>query len=167
MQCFGKSAELDDSKHFDKWCHEQRNREWVVYAKRPFAGPEAVLAYLSRYTHRVAITNSRLTALTDQHVSFTYKDYLVKGRTKAKTMQLDTLEFMRRFMLHVLPSGFHRIRHYGLLASPAKLTLARRLLELPQPETKATPSNEEDDTAPFHCQTSQSAMTITAVRQPL
>lgn len=167
LQCFGKLAELDDPKRFDKWCHEQRNREWVVYAKRPFAGPEAVLAYLSRYTHRVAIANSRLTEFTDQHVSFTYKDYRMKGRMKPKTMQLDTLEFMRRFMLHVLPSGFHRIRHYGLLASHAKLALARRLLDMPLPETKATPSSEKEDTAPFHCQTCQSAMTITAVRQPI
>jgi hypothetical protein len=138
-----------------------------VYAKRPFAGPEAVLAYLSRYTHRVAIANSRLTEFTDQHVSFTYKDYRMKGRMKPKTMQLDTLEFMRRFMLHVLPSGFHRIRHYGFLASPTKLALARRLLDMPLPETKATPSSEKEDTAPFHCQTCQSAMTMTAVRQPI
>lgn len=167
LQYFGKLAELDDPKRFDKWSHEQRSREWVVYAKRPFAGPEAVLAYLSRYTHRVAIANSRLTEFNDQHVSFTYKDYRMKGRMKPKTMQLDTLEFMRRFMLHVLPSGFHRIRHYGLLASHAKLTLARRLLDMPQPEKEVTPSSDEEDTAPFHCRTCQSAMTITAVSQPL
>jgi hypothetical protein len=91
----------------------------------------------------------------------------MKGRMKPKTMQLDTLEFMRRFMLHVLPSGFHRIRHYGLLASHAKLTLARRLLDMPQPEKEVTPSSDEEDTAPFHCRTCQSAMTITAVSQPL
>jgi hypothetical protein len=138
-----------------------------VYAKRPFAGPEAVLAYLSRYTHRVAIANSRLTEFNDQHVSFTYKDYRMKGRMKPKTMQLDTLEFMRRFMLHVLPSGFHRIRHCGLLASRTKLALARRLLDMPEPETTPTTTSEKEDTAPFNCLTCQSAMTITAVRQPL
>jgi hypothetical protein len=98
-----------------------------VYAKRPFAGPEAVLAYLSRYKHRVAIANSRLTECSDQHLSFTYKDYRMKGRINAKTMQLDTMEFMRRFMLHVLPSGFHRIRHYGLLASHKKGYLSKAL----------------------------------------
>ena len=94
-----------------------RQCEWVVYAKRPFAGPEAVLAYLSRYTHRVAISNSRLVALDDRGVTFRWKDYRAEGRTRYKTMTLQTEEFMRRFLLHVLPSGFHRIRHYGLLAN--------------------------------------------------
>ena len=85
--------------------------------KRPFAGPEQVLAYLSRYTHRVAIANSRLVELTDEHVVFRWKDYRAKGRTKAKVMRLSPAEFMRRFLMHVLPDGFHRIRHYGLLAN--------------------------------------------------
>ncbi len=94
-----------------------RQCEWVVYAKRPFAGPEAVLAYLSRYTHRVAISNSRLVAVDDRGVTFRWKDYREHGRTRYKTMTVATDEFMRRFLLHVLPSGFHRIRHYGLLAN--------------------------------------------------
>ncbi len=99
--------------HLAPW----RKREWVVYAKRPFAGPEQVLAYLSRYTHRVAIGNSRLVQLTDEHVAFRWKDYRAKGRSKAKIMRLSPAEFMRRFLMHVLPDAFHRIRHYGLLAN--------------------------------------------------
>lgn len=94
-----------------------RKQEWVVYAKRPFAGPQAVLAYLSRYTHRVAISNSRLVAMDERGVTFCWKDFRAKGRTRHKTMTLEPHEFMRRFLLHVLPGGFHRIRHYGLLAN--------------------------------------------------
>ena len=103
----------------------------MVYAKRPFAGPQAVLAYLSRYTHRVAISNSRLLALDERGVTFRWKDYRAKGKTRHKTMTLAPEEFMRRFLLHVLPGGFHRIRHYGLLANggrKANLELARTLL---------------------------------------
>jgi hypothetical protein len=113
-----------------------RQCEWVVYAKRPFAGPEAVLAYLSRYTHRVAISNSHLVALDDRGVTFRWKDYRAHGRTRYKTMTLAAEEFMRRFLLHVLPSGFHRIRHYGLLANPKRkhnIEAARALLHQPQP----------------------------------
>jgi hypothetical protein len=108
----------------------------VVYAKRPFAGPEQVLAYLSRYTHRVAISNSRLVALDDRRVTFRWKDYRVDGRTRHKVMTLRTEEFMRRFLLHVLPSGFHRIRHYGFLANAnrkAQIATARELLCQPEP----------------------------------
>jgi len=111
--------------------------EWIVYAKRPFSGPEQVLAYLSRYTHRVAISNSRLVALDDRGVTFRWKDYRAKGRTRYKTMTLATPEFMRRFLLHVLPSGFHRIRHYGLLANGSRadnLAKARALLNVPKPD---------------------------------
>ena len=107
--------------------------EWVVYAKRPFAGPQRCLAYLSRYTHRVAISNSRLVAMDDAGVSFRWKDYRAKGETRHKTMTLDPDEFMRRFLLHVLPSGFHRIRHYGLMANNARkenLARARELLQV-------------------------------------
>ena len=105
---------------FAQWLAPLRNTEWVVYAKRPFAGPQAVLAYLSRYTHRVAISNRRLVAFDQRGVTFRWKDYRAKGRTRYKTMTLATDEFMRRFLLHVLPSGFHRIRHYGLLANAAR-----------------------------------------------
>ena len=111
-----------------------RQCEWVVYAKRPFSGPEAVLAYLSRYTHRVAISNSRLVACDERGVTFRWKDYRSHGHTRYKTMTLMTEEFMRRFLLHVLPSGFHRIRHYGLLANANRKThiaTAREVLHQP------------------------------------
>ena len=102
------------------WLAPLRACEWVVYAKRPFAGPAAVLAYLSRYTHRVAISNQRLLALDERGVTFRWKDYRATGTTRYKTMTLGADEFMRRFLLHVLPGGFHRIRHYGLLANAGR-----------------------------------------------
>ena len=107
----------------------------MVYAKRPFAGPEQVLAYLGRYTHRVALANSRLTQLADGQVSFTWKDYRHEGKTKVMTLAAD--EFIRRFLLHAVPDGFHRIRHVGLLANghrTAKLALCRTLLAALPPE---------------------------------
>jgi hypothetical protein len=117
LQFFGEHAALQDAKAFRDWLAPMRRQEWVVYAKRPFAGPQAVLAYLSRYTHRVAIANSRLVTMDPSGVTFRWKDYRAKGRTRHKTMTLQPQEFMRRFLLHVLPTGFHRIRHYGLLAN--------------------------------------------------
>ena len=111
---------LADATAFAEWLAPLRKCEWVVYAKRPFAGPAAVLAYLSRYTHRVAIANSRLIALDERGVTFSWKDYRAKGKTRHKTMTLSPDEFMRRFLLHVLPGGFHRIRHYGLIANAGR-----------------------------------------------
>jgi hypothetical protein len=131
LQFFGDYAQLADRAAFAQWLAPLRASEWFVYAKRPFAGPEAVLAYLSRYTHRVAISNQRLLAFDGQRVSFRWKDYRQKGRTRYKAMTLESSEFMRRFLLHVLPAGFHRIRHYGLLANPvrrANLVKIRTLL---------------------------------------
>ncbi len=126
LKFFGEHTALADAKVFSDWLVPLRQHEWVVYAKAPFAGPAAVLTYLSRYTHRVAIANSRLIALDDQGVTFTYKDYRAKGRCRYKRMTLPVEEFMRRFLLHVLPHGFHRIRHYGLLANAARVdNLAR------------------------------------------
>jgi hypothetical protein len=119
----------------------------VVYAKRPFGGPQAVLAYLSRYTHRVAIANSRLIACDRTGVTFRWKDYRADGRDRQKVMTLATAEFIRRFLIHVLPHGFHRIRHYGLLASGTRadnIARARRLLA--QPETGDTSCAEATDT---------------------
>jgi len=114
----------------------------VVYAKEPFAGPRQVLRYLSRYTHRIAISNRRLVAADEKGVAFKYKDYRIDGPARYKTMTLATNEFIRRFLIHVLPKGFHRIRHYGLLASgnrAANIAHARELLAVPsrpkQPET--------------------------------
>jgi hypothetical protein len=139
LQFFGAHAALADASVFADWLAPLRQCEWVVYAKRPFAGPEAVLAYLARYTHRVAIANSRLVALDEHGVTFKWKDYRAKGRTKYKTMKLSTGEFMRRFLLHVLPIGFHRIRHYGLIANAGRrdnLAKVRHLLNV---------SSEADD----------------------
>jgi hypothetical protein len=133
LQFFGEYAHLADASAFVDWLAPLKQCEWVVYAKRPFAGPEAVLAYLSRYTHRVAIANSRLIALDERGVTFRWKDYRAKGKMRHKTMTLSTDEFMRRFLLHVLPSGFHRIRHYGLLANGGRrdhLARARELLQV-------------------------------------
>ena len=146
LKFFGEYAGLTEASAFSRWLAPLQSCEWVVYAKRPFTGPEAVLAYLSRYTHRVAISNRRLVAMNDDGVSFRWKDYRAKGRTHHKTMTLASEEFMRRFLLHVLPSGFHRIRHYGLLANAGRrenLAKARALLNVPPPESV---SNE---TAPF------------------
>jgi hypothetical protein len=142
LQFFGEYIDLADAEAFADWLMPLRQCEWVVYAKRPFAGPEAVLAYLSRYTHRVAISNSRLVTADDRGVTFRWKDYRAHGRTRYKTMTLATEEFMRRFLLHVLPSGFHRIRHYGLLANAKRklnIATARKLLHQPVPVPTANP----------------------------
>jgi hypothetical protein len=136
LQFFGEHAGLAAYGAFSRWLAPLRQCEWVVYAKRPFAGPGAVLAYLSRYTHRVAISNGRLIGLDERGVTFRWKDYRAKGRTRYKAMTLDAGEFMRRFLLHVLPGGFHRIRHYGFLANcnrSAHLAPARQLLHVPPP----------------------------------
>jgi len=132
LQFFGESAHLADAAAFADWLAPLKKCEWVVYAKRPFAGPSAVLAYLSRYTHRVAIANSRLMALDERGVTFRWKDYRTKGKTRHKTMTLTTDEFIRRFLLHVLPSGFHRIRHYGLLANGGRRELLAQVHKLLQ-----------------------------------
>jgi hypothetical protein len=142
LQFLGHHLDLADTGAFADWLAPMRQCEWVVYAKPPFAGPEAVLAYLSRYTHRVAISNSRLVAFDDRGVTFRWKDYREHGRTRYKTMTLATAEFMRRFLLHVLPSGFHRIRHYGLLANARRkenIHTARELLHQPAPPPAAEP----------------------------
>ncbi|EGV18487.1 IS91 family transposase [Thiocapsa marina] len=139
---FGEQAHLAAPEAFTAWLTPLRRQEWVVYAKAPFAGPEAVLGYLSRYTHRVAIANSRLIADDDQGITFTWKDYRASGRHRRKRMTLAPEEFMRRFLLHVLPSGFHRIRHYGLLANAARvrnLEHARALLITPTNPVLAVP----------------------------
>ena len=116
-----------------------KRKRWFVYTKPPFAGPEAVLAYLARYTHRVAISNSRLIALDERGVTFRYKDYRRNGPARYCTMTLSADEFIRRFLLHVLPKGFHRIRHYGLLASAgckANIARAKELIAAPMPQVE-------------------------------
>jgi len=123
-----------------------KRKKWFVYAKPPFAGPEAVLAYLARYTHRVAISNSRLVSLDAHGVRFRYKDYRRNGRARFGTMTLMPNEFIRRFLLHVLPQGFHRIRHYGLLASATcKANVARAKELIAAPLASIDPSTEHDD----------------------
>jgi hypothetical protein len=172
LQFFGEHAGLAEAKAFGKLLASLRTCEWVVYAKRPFAGPEAVLAYLSRYTHRVAISNRRLVAMNDTGVSFRWKDYRAKGRTRHKTMTLAPAEFMRRFLLHVLPTGFHRIRHYGLLANAGRrenLARVRALLDVPPPE----PVSDETAFLPaptFVCRCCGATMRIVEIvmrRQPI
>jgi Putative transposase len=151
LKVFGEHVDLSDADAFADWLSPLRQCEWVVYAKRPFAGPEAVLAYLSRYTHRVAISNSRLIAHDDRRVTFRWKDYREHGRTRHKTMTLQTEEFMRRFLLHVLSSGFHRIRHYGLLANANRrrdIPAVRELLHQPAPRPAA---EAEDGSADHRC----------------
>jgi hypothetical protein len=142
LRFFAEYAALAERQAFVEWLAPLRDSEWVVYAKRPFAGPEAVLAYLSRYTHRVAISNSRLVAMDEHGVTFRWKDYRAKGRTRHKIMTLDAHEFMRRFLLHVLPSGFHRIRHYGLLSNAERKESLCRVRELLQVTPVATPSDD-------------------------
>src|ERR1700758_1934140 len=117
LKFFNTHAGLADKRTFQRFIAPLRRTKWVVYCKAPFAGPEQVLRYLSRYTHRVAISNHRLVAADEAGITFRYKDYRIKGPSRSKTMTLAPGEFIRRFMLHVLPKGFHRIRHYGLLAS--------------------------------------------------
>jgi hypothetical protein len=136
LKFFGERVALADVTAFRAWLAPLRQCEWVVYAKKPFAGPQAVLAYLSRYTHRVAISNSRLIAMDERGITFRWNDYRAKGHTRYKAMTLEPAEFMRRFLLHVLPGGFHRIRHYGLLANGGRkgnLAVVRELLCTPAP----------------------------------
>ncbi|BBL60899.1 IS91 family transposase [Methylomonas koyamae] len=173
LQFFGEYAHLSDTVAFADWLAPLRKCEWVVYAKRPFAGPEAVLAYLSRYTHRVAIANSRLLAMDERGVTFRWKDYRAKGRTRQKTMTLNPDEFIRRFLLHVLPSGFHRIRHVGLLANGRRrdhLARARELLKV-MPEPTQTQADALETTTPptFVCPDCGAAMIIIEIltRKPL
>ena len=170
LLCFGKLTRtigFEHAAHFTTWCKQQQSMEWVVYAKPPFAGPKAVLKYLSRYTHRVAIANRRLQSIDATHVTFTYKDYRRKGNNMHRTMQLTCDEFMRRFLLHVLPTGFHRIRHYGLLASKAKLNVARQALQVePEQETAETVDDTETSSTPFVCRQCHSPMTVSALRLP-
>jgi hypothetical protein len=120
LQFFGANTALKDWDAFRKFLKPLRRMKWVVYAKRPFAGPDSVLSYLARYTHRVAIANSRLVTFDGERVSFKYKDYRREGQARYGVMTLDAHEFIRRFLLHVLPNGFHRIRHYGLFANTAR-----------------------------------------------
>ena len=159
LQFFDTLAPLADARTFARHLAPVRRVDWIVYAKKPFAGPEQVLRYLARYTHRIAISNRRIVALDESSVTFTWKDYRDGG--EHKRMTLGAHEFIRRFLLHVLPKGFQRIRHYGFLANghrKAKLALIRRLLDVtpPEPATTDTPKDEpatatSDTTPPCPC----------------
>jgi Putative transposase/Transposase zinc-binding domain len=158
LKFFNTHAGLADKRTFKKFLAPLRRIKWVVYCKEPFAGPQQVLGYLSRYTHRVAISNRRLVAADGGGVSFRWKDYRIEGPGRWKTMTLPPHEFIRRFLIHVLPKGFHRIRHYGLLASAnraANIARARELLAVPatpkQPETPKTSAADEPRMLPRPC----------------
>jgi Putative transposase len=156
LQFFGNHASLSDAKAFAAYLTPLRSTEWVVYSKRPFGGPKEVLRYLARYTHRVAISNRRLIACDDNSVTFKWKDYRIEGPERYKVMSLATHEFIRRFLMHVLPSGFHRIRSYGLLASGKRaenIARARELLTppiLPIEAIKAATTSAEEPQTPKH-----------------
>ena len=151
LRFLGHLAPLSDPETFSKRLAPLRKSEWVVYAKRPFGGPEAVLAYLSRYTHRVAIGNSRLIACDDSSVTFKWKDYRANECERAKVMTLAADEFIRRFLIHVLPSGFHRIRHYGLFANGGRaenIVRARQLLNVPAAQRQSDEPDPANDNEP-------------------
>jgi Putative transposase/Transposase zinc-binding domain len=156
LQFFSRHAALANTRAFAAYLAPLRNSKWVVYCKRPFAGPEQVLRYLARYTHRVAISNRRLLSLDDKNVTFKWKDYRLEGRERYQVMTLTTHEFIRRFLMHVLPAGFHRIRYYGLLASGKRadnIARARELLTLPiipVDAIKAANTNADQPQAPEH-----------------
>jgi hypothetical protein len=156
LEFFGPHAGLADKSAFKAYLEPLYTTHWHVYAKRPFAGPEHVLAYLARYTHRVAISNKRLVGIDEKGVTFTFKDYRIEGPGRYKTMTVAPFEFIRRFMLHVLPKGFHRIRHYGLFAAcrtkAAKIEQARELIRQAVPMTPPAklgdPADEATTAAP-------------------
>lgn len=154
LDFFGAQAHLAARRTFLRHFSPIRKKRWVVYAKPPFAGPQAVLAYLSRYTHRVAISNRRLIGFDGSGVTFRYKDYRRDGAERQQVMTLATDEFIRRFLIHVLPRGFHRIRHYGLLASSMHkeaMALARRLLGVAAPIDESQADEPPDHRPPCPC----------------
>jgi len=168
LHFFGQLAHLTNFAAFRQYLAPLAKTNWFVYAKQPFAGPQAVLAYLSRYTHRVAISNHRLIAHDERGVTFQWKDYRTKHRVRYKPMTLATDEFIRRFLIHVLPKGFHRIRHCGLFANPVRrdnLTRLRRALDTPvepnvETETSMTPSPT------FVCRTCGAPLQIVEILSP-
>ncbi|MCP4237156.1 MAG: IS91 family transposase [Aestuariibacter sp.] len=151
LQFYGQMQYLTEADAFSAYLDPVRKTEWVVYAKRPFSGPKAVLEYLSRYTHRIAISNSRIIEYDQHTVTFKWKDYRVKGHRKFKTMTLSVDEFIRRFLMHVLPARFHRIRHFGLLANHQRkqnLQMIRRRLgveTITEPVQETAPTQEQED----------------------
>ncbi len=174
LKFYGRLEHLADANALCSYLNPVRQTEWYVYAKRPFHGPKAVLEYLSRYTHRVAISNSRIIDVDHHAVTFSYKDYRAKGNKRFKTMQLPVGEFIRRFLIHVLPPGFHRIRHFGLFANHQRrqnLLLIRQLLgenitknstrDVPEPKEKSQqPKGPETKLPTFICRTCGKSLVI-------
>ncbi len=165
LQFFGKYTELAELTTFQSWIKPLRKLKWFVYAKRPFAGPEAVLEYLSRYTHRVAIANSRLIKFDNNDVTFKYKDYRANGRYRQKVMPLAADEFIRRFLMHVLPGGFHRIRHYGIFANRQRadnISKVRELLDADEPMTTNddVENSNDEPVSTYICRTCSGPMVI-------
>jgi hypothetical protein len=147
LKFFNTHASLADKATFKRFIALLRHIKWVVYCKPPFAGPEAVLRYLSRYTHRIAISNRRLVSADDRGIAFRWKDYRQDGLDRWKTMTLAPAEFIRRFLIHVLPKGFHRIRHYGLLANTSRaesIANARLLLGVASPVVEPAPETVKE-----------------------
>jgi hypothetical protein len=154
LKFFGVHARLDNIRAFKAYLAPLRKIDWVVYAKRPFGGPKAVLAYLSRYTHRVAISNRRLIAADHTGVTFRWKNYRIEGPGRYQTMTLSTHEFIRRFLLHVLPDGFHRMRHFGFLANShrrQRIDLCRDLLGQRSTPTQQPHCFNPNQGQPFAC----------------
>jgi hypothetical protein len=173
LRFFGDHAPLADRRAFKRFLAPLRNIDWVVYTKNPFAGPEQVLRYLSRYTHRVAISNRRLVSADDKGIAFRWKDYRIDGPDRWKTMTLSADEFLRRFLLHVLPKGFHRIRHYGLFATgnrAANIARARELLgaapPVVEPEEETAAASDEPRVLPCPCPRCGGRMIVIEVFAP-
>jgi hypothetical protein len=151
LRLFGDQAPLADPGQFAGFVTSMRAKKWVVYTKAPFSGPDAVLAYLARYTHRVAISNKRLIAIKDQGITFAYKDYRRPSGDQQQTMTLPPDAFISRFLLHVLPKGFHRIRHYGFLSSGVRvkeILAIRQILGVPERPPKETDDDATPDSPP-------------------
>src|SRR5262249_52663852 len=172
LHFFGDLVALTARKAFKRFLVPLRSTDWVVYCKAPFAGPEAVLRYLSRYTHRVAISNRRLVSADDGAIAFRWKDYRIDGPGRWKTMSLHPHEFIRRFLLHVLPKGFHRIRNYGLFANTNRVENIARIRELlamppmPKPEPSEAGAPDEARLLPTPCPCRGSRMFIIEVFAP-
>ena len=173
MSFFGEHAALADRRAFKRFLAPLRRSEWVVYTKDRFAGPQQVLRYLSRYTHRVAISNRRLVSADGNGVAFRWKDYRTDGPGRWKTMTLSPHEFIRRFLMHVLPKGFHRIRHYGLFANgnrTANIARARELLgavpRVARPEEKKAATPDEPRVLPCPCPRCGGRMIVIEVFAP-
>jgi hypothetical protein len=145
LRFFDDLTGLVDANAFAEWLTPFRKIDWVVYAKPPFGGPKAVLAYLARYTHRVAISNHRLVSADADTVAFRWKDYRIKRGDRMKVMRLPTFEFIRRFLMHVLPDRFHRIRHYGFLAGSRRRAKAAQISALLGATRSAEPDRSADD----------------------